>query len=116
MYFPVLSAAFPSIKYLITKVLDGIFSIRIKYASASSVFGAISKSGKLYLDPSDEWEKDGARFAAYFFGNGDKWVSMTDSDKDGIYDKLDLCPNTPLNVEVDANGWPLDTDGDGVAD
>ena len=24
-----------------------------------------------------DWNKDGARFAAYFFGNGEKWVSMT---------------------------------------
>lgn len=50
-------------------------------------FEAISKSGKLYLDPSDEWEKDGARFAAYFFAHTTKkgttktanstWVDMT---------------------------------------
>ena len=26
------------------------------------------------------WDKDGARFAAYFFGNGDKWVDMTGSN------------------------------------
>ena len=32
---------------------------------------------KLYLKANSAWEKDGARFAAYFFGNGDKWVSMT---------------------------------------
>lgn len=39
-----------------------------------------------------------------------------DSDKDGIWDKLDVCPNTPLNTRVDDMGCPLDTDGDGVAD
>ena len=32
---------------------------------------------KLYLKPNDNWKADGARFAAYFFGNGNKWVSMT---------------------------------------
>ena len=40
----------------------------------------------LYLKPNANWKKDNARFAAYFFGAGEKWVSMTDSDKDGIYE------------------------------
>ena len=30
---------------------------------------------KLYLMPNTNWTKDGARFAAYFFGNGYTWVS-----------------------------------------
>ena len=40
----------------------------------------------LYLKPNSNWDKDGARFAAYFFGNGEKWVNMTDSDGDGYYE------------------------------
>ena len=40
----------------------------------------------LYLKPNSNWVSDGARFAAYFFGNGETWVSMTDSDGDGIYE------------------------------
>ena len=39
-----------------------------------------------------------------------------DKDKDGVWDKLDVCPNTPLNVIVSELGCPIDTDGDGVAD
>ncbi|RJP93932.1 MAG: outer membrane beta-barrel domain-containing protein [Desulfobacteraceae bacterium] len=39
-----------------------------------------------------------------------------DSDKDGVYDCDDACPDTPIGVSVDAKGCPLDTDGDGVAD
>ncbi|MBL7972761.1 MAG: OmpA family protein [Prolixibacteraceae bacterium] len=39
-----------------------------------------------------------------------------DSDKDGIPDRKDKCPNTPAGVAVDAGGCPIDTDGDGVAD
>ena len=39
-----------------------------------------------------------------------------DSDKDGITDDLDQCPNTPLGVRVDNKGCPLDSDGDGVLD
>ncbi len=42
----------------------------------------------LYLKPNSNWKVDNARFAAYFFGGtpGEKWVSMTDSDADGIYE------------------------------
>ena len=39
-----------------------------------------------------------------------------DKDKDGVFDKLDICPNTPLNVRVDEMGCPWDNDGDGVPD
>ena len=39
-----------------------------------------------------------------------------DTDKDGIADKLDKCPDTPINVKVDKDGCPIDTDVDGVAD
>lgn len=39
-----------------------------------------------------------------------------DKDKDGVWDKLDVCPNTPLNVLVTELGCPVDSDGDGVPD
>ena len=39
-----------------------------------------------------------------------------DSDKDGILDQFDLCPNTPTDIRVDDMGCPFDSDGDGVAD
>lgn len=43
---------------------------------------------KLYLTPNSNWKVDNARFAAYFFGStpNEVWVSMTDDDKDGIYE------------------------------
>lgn len=37
-----------------------------------------------------------------------------DSDKDGVPDKKDKCPDTPAGVAVDDQGCPSDTDGDGV--
>lgn len=40
----------------------------------------------------------------------------SDKDKDGVYDKFDLCPETPKGVVVDEVGCPLDSDGDGVPD
>lgn len=41
---------------------------------------------------------------------------VMDSDRDGVPDYQDRCPNTPYGVQVDANGCPMDSDGDGVPD
>jgi len=41
---------------------------------------------------------------------------LSDADLDGVKDKLDQCPDTPLGVAVDAKGCPLDEDGDGIPD
>src|SRR5213080_2601434 len=40
----------------------------------------------------------------------------TDSDRDGVYDGLDQCPGTPAGAVVDPAGCPLDSDKDGVPD
>jgi outer membrane protein OmpA-like peptidoglycan-associated protein len=37
-----------------------------------------------------------------------------DSDKDGVPDYLDKCPDTPVGVAVDSVGCPFDDDNDGV--
>ena len=47
---------------------------------------------------------------SYFLG-GPK-----DSDKDGVYNRGDLCPDTPAGQIVDDDGCPLDSDLDGVPD
>lgn len=39
-----------------------------------------------------------------------------DEDNDWVFDKVDECPGTPKNVEVDSLGCPLDNDMDGVPD
>lgn len=39
-----------------------------------------------------------------------------DSDGDGVWDGIDRCPNTPRGATVDASGCPKDSDGDGVWD
>jgi OOP family OmpA-OmpF porin len=41
---------------------------------------------------------------------------IVDSDKDGVPDNLDKCPDTPAGVTVDKDGCPLDSDNDGVPD
>ncbi len=37
-------------------------------------------------------------------------VKDKDSDKDGVIDRLDACPGTPMNVVVDARGCPVKKD------
>ena len=41
----------------------------------------------LYLEPTSNWNKDGARFAAYFYGGGmsEKWVDMASSSCTGLF-------------------------------
>lgn len=68
----------------------------------------------LYLKPNSNWKVDNARFAAYFFkGSTTTWVSMTDSDSDGIYEvNIPTGYNTGNNVifcrmnpSTTANNW-----------
>jgi len=42
--------------------------------------------------------------------------SQKDSDKDGVRDSEDKCPDTPRGAKVDASGCPIDSDGDHVPD
>jgi OOP family OmpA-OmpF porin len=42
--------------------------------------------------------------------------SEMDSDRDGVIDSKDRCPDTPRGVKVDMAGCPLDSDQDGVPD
>lgn len=45
---------------------------------------ALSKGDKLYFD-ANHWDTGNAWFAAYFFGNGTTYVTMKDSNDDGVY-------------------------------
>ena len=63
----------------------------VGYATATEALEAyhaslVAPKEYLYLKPNSNWTQANARFAAYFFGNGDTWVSMTDSNSDGIYE------------------------------
>lgn len=52
-------------------------------------------------------------FAGLNIGFGGK---PKDSDDDGVADRDDSCPSTPVGARVDASGCPIDGDGDGVPD
>lgn len=65
----------------------------------------------LYLTPNSNWKVDGARFAAYFFGNGEKWASMTlVEDETNLYSvvapegypNVIFCRMNPANTD---NNW-----------
>ena len=55
----------------------------------------------------------GVNFA---FGFNIVFGNSKDADKDGVVDRKDKCPDSPLCVKVDKNGCPVDSDGDGVPD
>lgn len=44
-----------------------------------------------------------------------RWPAV-DMDEDGVFDRLDHCPDTPKGCSVDAWGCQTDADGDGVCD
>jgi len=62
------------------------------------------------IQPADNLNIEGEAFDFLTSGNTE------DYDSDGIIDLIDLCPNTPPEIEVDTNGCAIDTDGDGIAD
>lgn len=45
----------------------------------------MAKDGYVYLLPNSNWNQAGARFAIYFYGNGDTWVSMTKVEGTSYY-------------------------------
>ena len=68
-----------------------------------------SSAYDLYLKPNSNWLQANARFAAYFFGNGEKWVSMTRVGDDiyGVnipdgYTSVIFCR---MNPSATANNW-----------
>ena len=54
--------------------------------SVGKVYNLGDLSPVASLSPNEEWNEGNARFAAFFFGNGETWVDMTDADSNGIYE------------------------------
>ena len=78
-------------------------------ASAEKIPGGL----KLYLVPNANWNQSNARFAAYFFGDGEVWVSMTKvSGQSNLYEvtvpdgknftNVIFCR---MNPSASANNW-----------
>lgn len=67
--------------------------------------------------PKQYFLPDKAKTVNVALGFSIVWGSnRRDKDKDGVWDKIDMCPNTPRGVQVDSVGCPIDSDHDGVPD
>ena len=92
----------------VTTLLVGGMFVNQNYETVE----AASQPATLYLKPNSNWTQSSARFAAYFFGNGETWVGMTDTDKDGIYEVATPTAKTypsvifcRMNPGAAANNW-----------
>ena len=57
------------------------------YSTDGNIYVTSDVKG-LYLKPNSNWTQSNAWFAAYFFGNGEKWAKMNDTNSDGVYEVL----------------------------
>ena len=101
------------------KLKAKILTLMLVLATLISIVGifaipasAASQPEYLYLKPNSNWKQANARFAAYFFGNGETWVSMSyDSNNDVYYVKVPtekVYPNVifcRMNPSASANNW-----------
>ena len=92
------------------RLLSMIMALAMIMTMVPAAVFAADTGSTIYLKPNSNWLADNARFAAYFFGNGETWVSMTDSDGDGIYEaavpsgypSVIFCRMNPSST---ANNW-----------
>ena len=105
-----------SLNYLVDDNIDDILTIEDD--ALHSIFGGVS----FYFGRSSDSDKDGVSDSKDMCPDTpvgvkvDEFGCPADSDNDKIPDYYDLCSDTPSNVEVDSNGCPIDMDLDGVAD
>ncbi len=100
--------------------ISGLFGLRLALGNAwaarvEAVEDFIPSPQNRSSGISSNWNFTLQAGLSALLGNG----GPKDSDHDGVPDKLDNCPNTPVNVAVDIHGCPLppkDSDGDGVPD
>lgn len=108
---PVVSAT-PGISFPIGKSVNLDLYTGLNFPMNADFFDLISNENPVYpaaTSAGDLFLHTGASLRINF-------GKAKDSDKDGVPDKKDLCPDTPEGVAVDENGCPLDSDGDGIPD
>ena len=92
---------------------DGVnMTLTMDYIPTSYAGKDFNNSGKpMYVIP------DKTKMFNIALGFSIVWgTNKRDSDKDGVWDKIDMCKDTPRGVAVYPDGCPVDSDGDGVPD
>ena len=96
------------------RLLIMTFMVLLSTGSAWAV--TIASGTKLYLTPNANWKEANARFAAYFFGDGEAWASMTLVETN-VYEVTTPFPNDGttknytnvifcrMNPSATANNW-----------
>ena len=104
----ILNQLFSSCKKWKTLVLLGAMLL----IGINTALAGFPKGGVLFLKPGTNWKQDNARFAIYFYGNGETWVSMTAVGSTGYYyanipsDKeYPNCIFCRMNPSTSANNW-----------
>jgi outer membrane protein OmpA-like peptidoglycan-associated protein len=103
-----------------TDVLDLTFRFILKPLTWMGVEGGYRRM-TLKAENRDNTSYDfefGGPYAglSFLYGSKDAGLLQPDTDGDGVYDKEDQCPDTPVGATVNESGCEPDTDGDGVAD
>ena len=91
---------------------DGI-NLTLAFDYLPTSYAGLPREGKepLYVIP------DKMKMFNLAMGFSIVWgTNRRDRDRDGVWDKIDMCPDTPRGVQVDSVGCPLDEDHDGVPD
>ena len=94
------------------KILAAVIAVVMLFMSMAALASFAADDVVIYLTPNSNWKKDNARFAIYTWTSDSdyKWIDMTDSDKDGIYEgilpsgytNIIFCRLTPSDSH---NGW-----------
>lgn len=87
-----------------------IYTFALLFVTLSMMAATITGGTVLYLKPNSNWKESNARFAAYFFGNGEAWVDMKHIGDDVYvcvspnksYSKVIFCR---MNPSASANNW-----------
>ena len=93
-------------------------STTIKATQAGTVTANFekAKTTTVYLKPNAAWKKDNARFAVYYWANGDKnaWSDMENIDRNNEYYSAEIPSNCTgfqfvrMNGSTSANNWDND--------
>jgi outer membrane protein OmpA-like peptidoglycan-associated protein len=110
-----------------TSTLPAFDAKRFAYDAGVGLLFRLSDVFGLRFQAKDVWAKDSGgeltgsnkTLSTFLFTGGLNLAfghKKKDTDKDGVPDSEDKCPDTPLGCKVDATGCPIDSDKDGVCD